>query len=327
MRHAAIALRTSTYALLLVLAFANTTAALAAEDVPAPGEITELQSKQLQQLSARVDQRLNAGLAGSEREAEQMRSELKQIAALKEPSAVAKAVTAYQARHAAFHSALMSRSGVSLEAVAKEMQQIVPALRFEAKPNGTIVGSLSTPGPAATPTIPPASGAKTVTLSGLVSESTTTCGAIAGGSSRFTANSVESRANATLIGQCSSKGSLRKVLDTAGARAATLSTIHDRSVDLSAVSIVGTSSASAVLALWLDSNAHSSSSHFIWAPLLWAASEHANAIDLPVRLVVPMTGVHQLRLTTQVATSAVAGAATQGKVSVRNVEATLELEF
>jgi len=326
MRHDSLALCTLASAMLLALA-CGATVAIAGDVPPTSGDFTDAQSKQLQLLSERIDLRLNAGLAGSEKEAEGMRSELKQIAALKDPLAVAKAVVAYQARHAAFHAALMARSGVSLVAVAKEMQQIAPNMIFEARPDGTIAGRLSRPASKPAPQSPPAPSTKTVALSGLVSEGSTSCGEISGGGNRFSQTLVESHANATLAGRCVSRGSLRRALDTGGARHALLTVRHGTSVDLWTVSIIGSSSAYASMTVMLDNTRLSGSSHLAWAPFLWAASLQASTSGQESRIEVPVTGSHQLELSTHASASAAIGADSRSKATVNDISGTLQLDY
>lgn len=292
----------------------------------APGFLTDAQSKQLLLLSERIDARLKDALAGSEKQAELMRRELGQMAALKDPAAVAKAVSVYQARHALFHADLLTRSGISLASVAVEMQRIAPELRFEAKPNGTIVGSLTKPAAAPAPK-PPTGTVKTMALSDLASDGSTDCGAISGGANTLTRTSAESRASATVAGRCTSRGHLQHALDAAGARRATLNVAYGTGVDLSTLSVIGSSIASAHLSVSMDRTTLFSSSHMVFAPLLWAASEQVTSSGQVQRTDVPTTGEHQVHLHTQAAATAGVGADARASAKLRDISATLQLEY
>lgn len=301
-------------------------AAVAGSDAAASVFPTQAQAMEFERLSARIDARLKSGLAGREKQADLMRRELGQIAALKDPTAVAKAVSAYQSRHALFHAELMARSGVSLAAIAGEMQRIAPGMRFDVKPNGTIVGRSAQPLAAPPPKAPPAA-AKTIALTNLASEGRSDCGAISGGSNAFTPTSAESRASATVAGRCTSSGDLKHALPTGGARRATLAVGYGTGVDLSTLSVVGSSIASANLYVSMDRTPLFSSSHTAFAPFLWAASEQATGSGLAQRTDVPVTGDHFLHLSTQASASAAVGADTRAKAALRDIHASLELDF
>jgi hypothetical protein len=302
-------------------------AAVAGSDAGASVFPTQAQAMEFERLSARIDARLKSGLAGREKQADLMRRELGQIAALKDPTAVAKAVSAYQSRHALFHADLMARSGISLAAIAGEMQRIAPGMRFDVKPNGTIIGHSAQPLVAPPPKAPPTAAAKTIPLSNLVSEGNSDCGAISGGSNAFTPTSAESRASATVAGRCTSSGDLKHALPTGGARRATLAVGYGTSVDLSTVSVIGSSIASAHLSVSMDRAPLFSSSHTAFAPFLWAASEQATGSGLSQRTDVPVTGDHFLHLSTQASASAAVGADTRAKAALRDIRASLELDF
>ena len=236
------------------------------------GALTKAEQQQMQDIMKKVDEKIKVGFKGQEALQTDMSKELQRISGLKDSAEQKKAAATYQAKYLKSYSGVLSKAGVDLSTVAKQLQGVARRFNFSVLPDLSIVGIYAKKSsPLALPPAGPTS--KTTKIDQFVDHKERSCSLAAGGDVTFTSSSVTTSAGAAVAGGCGNSGDKRATVAVpAAATSALVSVRADLAAEAFAVGVLGTSFASA-FASFDVSNRFAFVSVIAAAPMFWIASE------------------------------------------------------
>lgn len=278
------------------------------------GALTKAEQQQMQDIMKKVDEKIKVGFKGQEALQTDMRKELQRISGLKDSAEQKKAAATYQAKYLKSYSGVLSKAGVDLSTVAKQLQGVARRFNFSVLRDLSIVGiyakkSSSLALPPAGPT------SKTTKIDQFVDHKERSCSLAAGGDVTFTSSSVTTSAGAAVAGGCSNSGDKSATVAVpAAATSALVSVRADLTAEAFAVGVLGTSIATAD-AFFSVNSSFASVFTIAAAPIFWIASEEESLDGQSINVELAAGSSNAVRFdTSAIVAAAIAGGSSKAKV-------------
>ena len=286
------------------------------------GALTKAEQQQMQDIMKKVDEKIKVGFKGQEALQTEMSKELQRISGLKDSAEQKRAAATYQAKYLKSYSGVLSKAGVDLSTVAKQLQGVARRFNFSVLPDLSIVGIYAKKSsPLALPPAGPTS--KTTKIDQFVDHKERSCSLAAGSDVTFTSSSATTSAGAVVAGGCSSRGDKRATVAVpAAATSALVSVRADLAAEAFAVGVLGTSIADASASFAVNNSGFASVFVVVVAPIAWIASAEESLDGQSINVELAAGSSNAVRFNTRAIVIAAIGGGSS-KAKVKNIAASL----
>lgn len=207
-----------------------------------PSGLTKEQLAKIADLAAAVDRAVVKGFEGDKELRPLLESELKRIAAIKDPKAKRAELANFQIKYEKRYQAVLQRGGVDLVALAQKIGQIVPGVRFSLE-RGTHLVSLSSEPTAESPAPVPTTKSKDLVADDFSLSRSSTCQLFGGGEVTRRSLSILNSVTGIEAGGCVNEGKLYYQVQIPSGYRARVNVRGSATADVFALSLGGFSEA------------------------------------------------------------------------------------
>jgi hypothetical protein len=263
-----------------------------------------------------VDQKIKTAFRGQEELQATMTRELEAISAMRDRAQQKNAAENYRAKHLDAYKKILTRAGVDMSAIAREIQGVVPRLNVSATQDQIVATYIELTSPRS---IAPSSTSRAI--DDFVESRERSCANLAGGDVKFTSTSIVTDASAAVAGGCETTGQKNAAVEVpAGAEAVRLDASADLEVEALAVGVVGGATAWAYASFGAG-NQSSAISVYTFAPFLWVSSEDKSLNGSSINLQVAPGSTRTLSFYTTTSFLAAFIGGGSGKATVKRINA------
>ncbi|MGE0622908.1 MAG: hypothetical protein AB7I04_21190 [Pseudomonadales bacterium] len=293
--------------------------------------VTDQQISQLERVMQEIDQKILGTIGRQGQLAEEMTTELQKLAAVNDPRIRARAVGDYQARYRKSYADALTKSGVVLPDVARQLGSIFPEYDFKATSGLFVIGRhrLATGSAPVESPVPVAETHDILPLE-LEVEQERHCGGLGDGSVSGNGYFFRAYSAGALAGGCLNRGTARAVVSVPRPRqSARLDLRADLYVDGLAVGVGGTAVVTAKARYHINCGSIVrllEAEVLVLAPILWVGTAEEALRDQSVSIGIPDGAIScSLLQPVEALVVAVAGLSF-GSATVTNISASLTVE-